>query len=292
MTPTETAINVSLKNVLVATDFSLCSFEATRCALGIARRYDSTVHLVHVVPSFGPLPAAQSPEAAMQEISRFAESLLEDGSLSGIAHDVLVTTGDVWSALSQIIEQKAIDLLVMGTHGRSGLARFVLGSMTETAIHHASCPVLTIGPGLSQFRSSGPPPKIILFPTDLSEQTESAAPYAVLFAQKYAAKLIFLHATQQGAAASPAVLDRIKSQLRELAKSEGDDLICCPDPVVRKGSPAETILQVAHEYKADLIVFGISVSCREGNHFGLPVAYSVISRADCPVLTIRALHTW
>ena len=209
MTQTETAIGVSLKNVLIATDFSLCSFEATRCALGIARRYDSAVHLVHVVPSFGPRFAVPSTEGAMQEMRQLEEGLLEDGSLSRIPHDVLVTTGDVWSALSQIIEQKAIDLLVMGTHGRSGLAKFVLGSMAETAVHHASCPVLTIGPGISRFRSSGPAPKIILFPTDLSEQTERAAPYAVLFAQKYAAKLIFLHVAQQ--APEPLRLHSIES---------------------------------------------------------------------------------
>jgi len=217
--------------------------------------------------------------------------LLGDGSLRGIRHKLLVTSGEVWTTLAEIIEKQAIDVLVVGTHGRTGLAKVVLGSIAETAVHRALCPVLIVGPHMTRFRNSVPPPKTILFPTDLSLETERVAPYAVLLAQKYAAKLVFLNVTLR-ADKGEAATRKITSHLQDLARREGDDLICCPASIVVPGAPAETILRVAQESNADLIILGIRPSYKPNSHFGLPVAYKVISNADCPVVTIRALHYW
>ena len=106
-----------------------------------------------------------------------------DGSLEGLKLDLEVSVGPVWSTIAETIEEKHSALLVLGTHGRTGLRKLVLGSVAECAFREASCPVMTVGPKVVQSKSCGREAKHFLVPTDLSSESMSALPYGTSLAK-------------------------------------------------------------------------------------------------------------
>ena len=145
-----------VKNVLFATDFSATSDVALPYAAAICRRFGATVHLAHILSdaslllmtggvdyvSMGTIYEDAHSEAA-EKLDRIAEGL------EGIQHQSYIQHGSVWKRLSLIIEESEIDLIVVGTHGRTGLGKLLLGSVAEDILRHAPCPVLTVGPRVS-----------------------------------------------------------------------------------------------------------------------------------------------
>ena len=136
---------LSLKRILVATDFSPISIVALRHALGIARRYHSNVSLLHVIdPSIyglaGPDGISAETEYVLRDAERIDAGLRADGSLEGLKLDLEVNVGPVWRTIAETIEEKHSALLVLGTHGRTGLRKLALGSVAECAFRAASCP--------------------------------------------------------------------------------------------------------------------------------------------------------
>src|ERR1700687_900073 len=114
---------IALKNILFATDFSAAAEAALPFAIQIARRYGATVHAVHVRP-FDVFPGAPAPtwpmlveeqEKAAREQARGLEEQLE-----GVRHRVITGQGDIWPILEAVIEGNNIDLVVIGTRGRTG----------------------------------------------------------------------------------------------------------------------------------------------------------------------------
>ena len=141
---------VLLKNVLYATDFSARSGRALRYALAIARKYHSKVVAAHVI-SLSPFPNS-SPTIAWQAIAaqalRDAKTAMGtiESQFKGIPHEIMIRKGDIWEELAAIIARQEIDLIVLGTHGRSGVSKALMGSVAEKIFRQASCPVLTVGP--------------------------------------------------------------------------------------------------------------------------------------------------
>ena len=143
---------ISMKNILFATDFSEKSAVALTYAQPIARKYGSHLFAAHVLPdlglpssiheglhALGVRPAAEDNDALTNLHAR----------LSDIPHEMLSRRGDVWMELSKIVESNKIDLIVAGTHGRTGVGKTLMGSVAEKIFRHASCPVLTVGPSVS-----------------------------------------------------------------------------------------------------------------------------------------------
>ncbi len=139
-----------LDHILVATDFAPISNAALRHALGIASRCHSTVSLVHVIdaPLYGMAPdgIAAAVDCAEWEAERVMKQLQHEGVLNGSAPELTITVGTVWETISNIICEQSPGLVVLGTHGRSGLPKLVLGSVAERAFRESPCPVLTVGP--------------------------------------------------------------------------------------------------------------------------------------------------
>ena len=138
------------KRILVPTDFSDYATKATRVALDLAQRYDATITLVHIddpllfgFPDGYPAPA---------EARRLLQEELQQQLAAAKADAELVKPGGVETRLIEGLPATALcefarsgfDLIVMGTHGRSGIARVLLGSVAERVVRHAPCPVLTI----------------------------------------------------------------------------------------------------------------------------------------------------
>ncbi len=154
-------------------------------------------------------------------------------------------------------------------------------------MRESRCPVLTVGPESHAAEESGF--RQILYATDFSTDSVAAAPYALAFSINYGSRLTLVHALE-GLPESPYLdAQMAKVRLRELVP-ERADLAVEPEIVVEMGSPAEIVLKTADETASDLIVIGArgaGAFARVASHFG-SVAHKIVSRVDCPVLTVRA----
>jgi nucleotide-binding universal stress UspA family protein len=222
--------------------------------------------------------------------------------LAAIPHRNYVRHGKVWDNLAPIIEQNGVDLIVLGTHGRTGLGRLLLGSVAENILRHASCPVLTVGPKLSG-RSKLPaipaeahdlPPlqmecRQILVATNFLKNAKVLTKSAVSLAEEFRSRLTLLHVVEDYTeiGTQPAPLDEASRRLQALLP-EHFDLPNPPETLIEFGSPAEQILRIAGERQAGLIVLGARVRTEVGTHMPWSTAHEVIAHAHCPVLTLRA----
>ena|SRR6202035_5226236 len=143
--------------------------------------------------------------------------------LRGVKHEALFGVGDVWNTLSRLIGENDIDLLVVGTHGRTGARKLLMGSIAEKIFRQATCPVLSIGPNVSckpvdeiQFHN-------ILVATDFDEASLASLPCAFSLAEEAQAKLTLLHVIEQPAASIiglEAVTSSVVRRLKELIPPE------------------------------------------------------------------------
>jgi len=285
---------LKLKNLLWTTDFSPASSASLPYAAALARRYDSRIFLAHVVVPH-PYPLV-SPEAVPyveglgQAVSTRLSELEKVDELEGLPHEVLLVHGEVAEELNAMVKEHQIDLLVLATHGRRGLRRFLLGSVAEEIWRTAECPVLTVGPHVLARPVQEIALQQILYPTDLSAESFAAAPFALSFALEYESRLTVLHVVPAAVRVSARLLTRaFRDELREIFPAETVPW-CEPDCIVESGDPAQTILHIAKERHADLIVLGVrSPEALSHQHIS-NVAYPVVAGADCPVLTVRAAN--
>src|SRR6185312_6963956 len=177
---TSTSKRVSFQNILYATDFSPASVSALPYVLGIAKQYGSKVHALHVrfpatYPVVGPEALPQIVEAAEEQAKIDAAQL--HTMFSEIPHDVTVAEGDLWPTIKEIVGANKMDLIVIGTHGRTGVGRALLGSVAEEIFRKAFCPVLTVGPHVSKDTERRLEMKQILYATDFSPESLEALPF-------------------------------------------------------------------------------------------------------------------
>ncbi|HEX4922350.1 MAG TPA: universal stress protein, partial [Candidatus Bathyarchaeia archaeon] len=197
-TPAYVNDNVSLRNVLFATDFSAASMKALPYATSVAKRFDSKVCVAHVVPPEDYPSGLNSLDEAAQ-IARGEAELKMSGLLNSfpcrdLACEGVVGNGDIWIGLSDLMRRNAADLLVIGTIGRTGVRKFLLGSVAEEAIRESPCPVLTVGP--ESRRAEEVEFRNILYATDFSPDSLAAAPSALAFSKNYRSRLTLLHAME------------------------------------------------------------------------------------------------
>jgi nucleotide-binding universal stress UspA family protein len=183
--------------------------------------------------------------------------------------------------------------VVIGTRGRTGLGKLLLGSVAEEIFRTVSCPVLTVGPHTSSFRGVGNQFREILYATDLSPESQGAAAYAVSLAQEFQSRLTLLHVIPEqkpGDLVSAAdVTDSSEKLLRKLVPPEAG-VWCQAAYFVERGDPAEKILGFARQGETDLIVLGVRREqgmAGAATHLPIATAHKVVSHAGCPVLTVR-----
>lgn len=297
---------ISLKNIMFATDFSTFAEAALPYAVAIARHYGSRLHAAHVIPDFNILvnPQAIDPitfqsayeaekRAALEKIRALAPHL------QGTDHHTYVRHGNVWNELSEIISQQHIDLLVLGTHGRTGLGKLIMGSVAEQVVRQCPCPVLTVGPNVSSqvkeefdeatkdVRIADIELKQVIFAVDFNPESLAAAPFAFSLAEEFQARLGLVYVIQRDL---PTPIRLVWQRLEDLVPKEAA-LWCKPEKIVEFGTAAERILESASERSADLIVLGVrsaKTHLASATHFPGSTAHRVIAGASCPVLTVRS----
>jgi len=288
----QASLRVSFNNILFPTDFSEASDAALPYARAFAKLYGSKIFLTHAVtphpPVFlpmEPIPFAMDGEWYDAEVR--LKHLLADQRLAGIRCEGTTRRGELWHVLDDAIQTNSVELIILGSHGKHGLKKLMLGSDAEQIFRHARCPVLTIGPKIvprdliDGFHN-------IIFATDFSAGSLYALQYALSLAEESQANLTLLHVIplvplqhQDSSAASA------KAQLEELVPRQARDW-CRPECVVRFEFPAEAILNLAKERSADLLVMGVHKRAAfASSHLPWAVAYEVVCDAPCPVLTVR-----
>ena len=285
---TNTAI--SIKNILFPTDFSRESLSALPYALVMARKYGSKLYPAHISPE--PVGAPLGVREGLGSLGLRPHDETEEliGTLrEQLTHpyEMIFRRGDVWTQLSEIVSEKQIDLIVTGTHGRSGVGKLLAGSVAETIFRHATCPVLTVGPAVAGEPGSIVDLHEILFATDFSEASLAGLPYAISLAEENQARLYLLHVVQESANVPDAPL---AGRLRDLVP-QSNELACEARVFVQYGTPAQKILEFADELAVDLIVMGVRhppSPLEVARQLRLATAYKVASQAVCPLLTVRA----
>ncbi|HET9801915.1 MAG TPA: universal stress protein [Candidatus Acidoferrum sp.] len=292
--PARTAIQIN--NILFATDFSPAAVAALPFAAQLAREFGAKLYAVHAkAPENYALPATEiwpvASEQLEKETADFQRTL--DDDFPDIMSEVIIMEGGVTGVVDHIAATKNADLIVLGTHGRRGIGKFILGSVAEEILRHAPCPVLTVGPRVSTGQPRGKKFRKILFATDFSEGAATTFAFAVGLAQEQQAHLTLLHVIEKpktGDLVQPHEIEQFAlDHLISFVKDE-PGLVSEPRTVIVHGAPGEKIVEVAEREQADLIVLGLkdSKGYIRATHLPMAVAHRVISQATCPVLTVRA----
>jgi nucleotide-binding universal stress UspA family protein len=285
------------QHILFATDFSSAAASAVPYVKRLAEHYQAEVFAFHVRPPVvnpmtRPATWPVDVEFAKAQDQELRRELLQ--TFSGVPTKVLIEEGDISSELKKAIDKNDVDLVVLGTHGRSGLGKLLLGSIAEEIFRATECPVLTVGPhSISNHVTTGEL-REVLFATDFASELKAPAAYAVSLAQEFQARLVMLHVipeTKTGDLVSAHdVTEASQELLRRLVPAEAQAW-CKPEYIVEHGNPSETILKIAQLRESDLIVIGV----KEGSgvrgastHLPIATAHKVVSRANCPVLTVRS----
>ena len=298
---------VEIRRILCPIDFSDECRHALAHATAVAKWYGSAITLLHVshpeaftnppllfddLP-WGPAMIESALRAAEEEMPKWSQPV----TAAGDSVETLIERG---SPVRHILERAAAlpaDLIVMGTHGRSGFERLLLGSVTEKVLRKAPCPVMAVPPPAM---SAGTLPYTrLLCPVDFSDSSEAALQFACSFAEEADARLTIVHVfdwqpdddlltARFDTAEYFEVLERQARERLDRLVTDETRVWCRPETVTAHGKPYREILALADAHDVDLIVLGV----RGRNPIDLTVFGSttnqVVRRARCPVLTVPA----
>lgn len=287
---------VQLDKILVATDFSPASMRALDYALALARRYESYLHVAHVIsadayPMVAPEVAVDSVNRQHREAEEKFRELEFAEKFGSVKHEAHIEEGALWPAIEGLVDAYGIDLVVVGTRGVGRVQKVIIGSGAEQIFRQSKQPVLTIGPAVENGAASEPAFQNILFATDFGLGAEREAAYAFSLGQENNARVTLLHVMRHLEDYSEDGItlkkEAIRTELQELVP-QGGDFWCHVDLRMEVGDPGELSLAVAAEMHADLIVMGAKKRSGLAGHVPGTLAYKIVTDARCPVLTIRS----
>ena len=298
---------ISIRRILCPTDLSDLSARAFRHATAFAKWYEAELDALYVVPAVVPHPGVMPPGPSWALFDPEARSQVEDelhyfvapAENEGVTVKRTIRDGDVVSEILKETRGIPADLVVMGTHGRGGFERWILGSVAEKTLRKAPCPVLTVPPAGGDQPVDPIHLKKVLCPVDFSEASTAALRYALSLAEESDAELVLLHALEWGPELEPPLRPGIadfpeyrrlleqdaREKLRAAIPTEARDW-CHPEEVVVFGRAYQRILAEAKARQAQMIVMGVhGRSALDILLFG-STTHHVVRAACCPVLTI------
>lgn len=276
----------SFTRILLVTDFSDCSGAAVPLARAVAHDYGAAIFVAHVIRDAGSTTAATGPDEALKAQSAaeaHMQRFIASNALVDAPVETIIEHGAITDVLARVIPARSIDLVVVGTHGRSGVNKLLLGSVAQRIFNVAPCPVLSVSPRAGKSWGAARKFARILYPTDFSADSLKALPYALSLARIADAELILLHVAAD--LSRHEILQEYYRRLNALIPPEARAW-CKFDALAITGDRAEAILNAAWEQSADLIVISAH---RAAGTFEAPLttAYQVVARAHCPVLRVR-----
>ncbi len=292
------------RRILCPVDFSDFSMMAYRYALSVASHYGARLLVQHVVelrryPCADFAPSPELVEDFSRRLSKRGEAELQEFLKTCPNNEIrtehVVHQGVASDCILAFAKSQNMDLIVMGMHGRRGLDRLMLGSVTERVMRAASCPVLTVNKALQDLVSPDQSPgpvrlSRILFCTDFSENSCRALEHAISLTAEYGAELTLLHVLED--VPFPAkIQDAMTTAVEQL-----DELIALDThqtgkgsirSTVRIGKPYQQIIQMATEDRTDLVIMAVrGRGALDVAVFG-STTYRVMQFGPCPVLAVH-----
>lgn len=284
-------VGLRFRSILVATDYSPASATAVKLAARLAKEFHARLCVLHAVePDLyvadmaGPVPDLQlvNLQAERENLHNYAEHIPD---LRTVKHKQIVFLGSTSDAIQSAGQANGIDLLVVGSHGRHGLAKLALGSVAECAIRRLEYPVLVAGPMCDK---TFPPIRSIVLATDFSGEASRSVQYAGSLAQDYNARLTVMHVLPPtGTPEEQKVELRTLGKLRDLLPSDCGEW-CTLQYQVKTGDIAAAVIGSAQENKANLIILRARRRSTLADHLPRTKISAIIRGAHCPVLVVPA----
>lgn len=283
------------KRILVPTDFSPSATSAFHVALDLARRAGAPVYLLHVLDHvegdvYSPLRYTPETAALHEGPEQAVYDLLcreiEGMDTGGVRVEPVRRHGAaVAPVVLQTAEEARADLIVMGTHGRRGIKRFLLGSVAEEVVRRAPCAVLTVQEGHREH-----PVRRLLAPVDFSPQARVVLRQARALAECYGAPHVdVLHVIEPIPIIYEYMQDVREKAQEHLAALVAEEGLNGATVRVEEGHAAATILDVARDTHPDLIVMATRGASGLEHFLIGSVTERVVRAAPCPVFSARAV---
>jgi nucleotide-binding universal stress UspA family protein len=288
-----TTPKISIKKIVVPTDFTTASKAALDIAIAIATYYDSKVILVHAVEA-APQPHSErdTQHSEMHTLSEAEWQLRREANRCvDVDCERQLLRGTVTEVVEQFLAITQTDLIVVGTHGSMGFRRLLKRSDAEHIYRHVRCPVLAVGPSV-RMREMTWNPKRIMLATDLQSDESRAVTYATALAQEHNAQLALLHVTLPASAPYPEDAEVVlrpyyESRLRQLIGDWRSSGGCGPDIWVEfEHDPVAGVIDVMTREPIDLLVLSVHPSAPWTLNFGHS-AHRIVSMAPCPTLIVQ-----
>jgi nucleotide-binding universal stress UspA family protein len=294
---------LKVRNIIVPVDFSKMSVEAIQTAKHLARRFGASIHLAHVRQSNYAADFVAPTFVTYEQVGEQTalKELKEVASECGVSSSTcnVLSGAPPYDEICRLAKTIPADLVVMPTHGRTGLKHVFLGSTAERIVQHSSCPVLvTRGKAGKSRNGSQARMKTILVPVDFSSCSREGLRYAIAFANEFGAKIILLHATYLGyiySAEGTNLYDipGLQKAARKIAERKMRDLVRSLDFGAVKfemaftdGSPVIDICAFAKDHDVDLIITSTHGFTGFAHVLIGSIAEQVVRHAPCSVLVV------
>ena len=300
-------MRVRLETILCTTDFSDYSNQTVSYGAAIAKEFDAQLLICHVIDlQFAAIYGTVHflpPDLQSQSVETARERIEELMADYAVPWEAAVSTGPPADEIARIIQDRPIDLAIAATHGRTGLKRFLLGSVTERLMRSLKCPLLVVRetpPELKPDPARGLRFEKILVGCDFSPAANAALEYGVSLAQEFEAELHLMHVLEPQVYSDflAASIDGVPGSTTTDIKAELDHRLaglitpevmnwCRVKTVVTEGRPFETLTGYAVEQGVDLVVLGVRGHGVVETLFLGSTTDRVIRKAQCPVLSVN-----
>ena len=282
---------VGFDHILVPMDFTDVSDRALDYARKIASMNSSELILAHIDEPFNPITPAEAVwfaqiterEPDQEKLQTYAAEL----HTQGYRARSITLVGTIKDEILHAAENEHADLMVLGTHGRSGVMRFLFGSEAEGIYRHSACPIIVIGPEVRPVCESAWFPKGIICACDLDPASAPTAAYAQRLAEEFGAELTILHVDDSEGKASPEeTMANFERALVPLLIGEDKPAVLWR--TLKQGhNLGSAIADVAIERNAGLIVMGAHPAAHPTMHFLRSNVPHVMAEAPCPVMVVH-----
>jgi nucleotide-binding universal stress UspA family protein len=294
-----------MKNILCATDFSDFSNHTIPYGVALAKEFDAKLYICHVIDlssiaiygEFQLNPVDQQNRIRKQAAEQLDQIIGEQP----VKWEPLITVGHTADEVSRLVEEKAIDLVIAATRGRSGLKRLILGSVTERLMRVLSCPLLVVhspehefvNPINQQIRLNK-----ILVGCDFSPDSDLAFQHALSLAQEFEADLHLAHVIEPSVSSELLKPDKaLSAEIQQgLHQKFTEKLItmipedarnwCTPETRILEGQPYEELVKYAETNAMDMIVLGVRGHGVVKTLFLGSTTDRVVRQTTCPVLSV------
>ncbi len=298
-------MRVEIKNIFCATDLSDFSNHAVSWGIALAKEFGAKLYVCHVVDfptsityGNGPIFFVDQQNQAISNAHKQFEQLVGD---TQIQWEPLVTIGHAGDEISRLAKEQNVDLAISATHGRSGLKRLIVGSVTERLMHTLHCPLMIVrGPehDLNILSEKGLKFHKILVGCDFSEDSIRAFQHGLSLAQEFQAELHLVHvmeppvytdllktSAEYGEELQLDLQTRIKDKLEKMVPMEAFNW-CTTKTALLDGQSHEELIRYAEINKMDLIVLGTRGLGLVERLFIGSTTDRVVRQTPCPVLSV------